>query len=115
MNNKYKTNGLHILECQDNASPQEVDLQYEKAYKRVKQIKGFYVHAMVYILVNAVLFILDYSDGERLSLDDLFTPGLWGVGLAAHAGVVFLPNFIFGDNWEERKIKELMDKEKDNA
>jgi len=30
----------------------------------------------------------------------------------AHGFSVFLPNWIFGRNWEEKKIKELMEKEK---
>ena len=28
------------------------NIQYERARKRVKEIKGFYIHALVYVLVN---------------------------------------------------------------
>ena len=35
------------------------DDRYNLAYKRVKRIKGFYVHALVYVLVN--LFIIASS------------------------------------------------------
>jgi hypothetical protein len=36
--------------------------------------------------------------------------GLWGIGLFAHGLSVFLPNFILGKNWEEKKIRELMER-----
>jgi hypothetical protein len=37
-----------------------------------------------------------------------------GIGLAAHGLSVFLPSLIMGKDWEEKKIKELMEKEKNN-
>ena len=49
-----------------------------------------------------------------MNIDD-FAPRLsffWGIGLLAHGLSTFLPYFILGKDWEERKIKELMDKER---
>ena len=38
--------------------------KYLRAKKKVKSIKGFYVHLMVYLLVNAFLLIAKvFSDG----------------------------------------------------
>ena len=34
--------------------------RYEIAYIRVKRIKGFYVHLMVYVFVNAVIICSNY-------------------------------------------------------
>jgi hypothetical protein len=34
----------------------------------------------------------------------------WGIGLAAHAVVVYGFSSVLGDEWEERKIQEIMDK-----
>ncbi len=36
-----------------------VDEKYEKAKKRVEEIKGFYSHLFVYIAVNIVLVIIN--------------------------------------------------------
>jgi hypothetical protein len=36
----------------------------------------------------------------------------WGIGLAAHWLGVFGKNIVFSKAWEERKIKEFMDKDK---
>ena len=31
------------------------EIRYQQAKKRVKQLKGFYVHLLVYVLVNAII------------------------------------------------------------
>lgn len=82
---------------------------YEQAKKRVQAIRGFYIHATVYVLVNAFLAILNY-----VTLPTVFWsiwPILgWGLGLAIHAITVFGFSGLWGPEWEERKIKELMQK-----
>jgi hypothetical protein len=42
------------------------------------------------------------------------TAFFWGIGLLAHGLSVFVPNWIMGQNWEDRKIKEFIEKEKAN-
>ena len=84
-----------------------VDEKYEKARKRVEEIKGFYSHLIVYVIVNIGLFLLN-----------LFTnPGNWwfywviigwGIGLFFHAMGTFVFNRFPGKQWEDRKIKEVM-------
>ena len=93
------------------------DDRYNAAYKRVKRIKGFYVHAMVYVLVNIFIVYGNYYGNSNRGYDfwswQTFSTALfWGIGLLAHGLSVFGRNLFFGQNWEERKIKELMDKEK---
>lgn len=86
----------------------------ENAQKAVKKVKGFYTHALVYVCVN--IFIIGSCAVENINnlfqLETYMTAIFWGFGLLAHGLSVFVPNFIFGKNWEERKIKELMEKEK---
>lgn len=89
----------------------EDNIKYLQAKKRVKQIKGFYIHALVYVLVNAVILILKFQKHGSIEFND-WGIGLWGLGLAIHGLSVFLPNFILGKNWEEKKIRELMEKDK---
>lgn len=87
------------------------NIRYQQAKKRVKQIKGFYIHALVYVLVNAFFMIMRFQKHGNIDYDN-WGLGLWAVGLTAHGLSVFLPNFILGKNWEEKKIRELMDKQK---
>ncbi|MDO4229946.1 MAG: 2TM domain-containing protein [Capnocytophaga sp.] len=83
---------------------------YEKAKKRVKKLKGFYEHLFIYIIVNLFIVGLNlYQSPTKLWC--VWVIFGWGVGLFSHAMSVFVPNIFLGKNWEERKIKELMEKQ----
>jgi hypothetical protein len=51
----------------------------------------------------------------QIKISQFLTIIIWGVGLVAHGLSVFLPNFILGKNWEEKKIRELMEKDKNQS
>lgn len=92
--------------------------RYEAAKKKVKNIKGFYVHLLIFILVNAYILFKRYhrfdTVNDFLVFHNFSTLFFWGIGLGAHALSVFGPDLFLGKNWEERKIKEFMDREKNN-
>jgi hypothetical protein len=94
------------------------EIKYQEALKRVKKIKGFYTHAIVYVFVNIMIVFLNVKNldpGETyFQFKNFMTAFFWGIGLVAHGLSVFVPNWIMGQNWEERKIKEFMEKEKTN-
>ncbi len=91
----------------------EDDIRYTEARKRVRKLKGFYTHAVVFVLVNLFIIAGNVQRGESLNdMDNYWTAILWGIGLAAHAVSVFVPNVFLGKDWEERKTRELMDKYK---
>jgi uncharacterized integral membrane protein len=94
------------------------EIKYQQALKRVKRIKGFYSHLMVYIVINVMLLIVNYKNSdanENFWRWQMFSTALfWGIGLLGHALSVFMPTMLIGKDWEERKIKELMEKEKQN-
>lgn len=92
--------------------------KYKQAKKKVKEIKGFYTHLTVYILVNIFLILLNtglFSRGtfdlDLSSWSDFSTPFFWGIGLFFHGLYVYQDSFGFLKNWEQRKIKEFMEKE----
>ena len=92
------------------------DIRYLEAKKRVKKLKGFYSHLTIYILVNLLIVFINIQDlkpGESyFQYKNFITLFFWGIGLAVHGLSVFVPQFVLGKDWEERKIRELMDKEK---
>ena len=94
------------------------EIKYQEALKRVKKIKGFYTHAIVYVFVNIMIVFLNVKNldpGETyFQFKNFMTAFFRGIGLLAHGLSVFVPNWIMGQNWEERKIKEFMEKEKAN-
>ena len=90
------------------------NIQYERAKKRVKEIKNFYIHALVlfwstYFLILSTSIKYD-SFLETFSKQNQFWGiGLWGIGLL-HGLSVFLPNFILGKTGKKRKFVELMER-----
>lgn len=91
-------------------------IRYREATRRVKKIKGFYIHALVYLLVNIFIVCLHFVDVDQHTefqvWEILKLPVFWGIGLAVHGMSIFLPPMILGSDWEEKKIRELMDKNK---
>ncbi|MGN7756032.1 2TM domain-containing protein [Chryseobacterium sp. 22532] len=84
-------------------------LAYKKAEKRVKELKGFYGNLTSYCLVIPFLIALNLLT----SPDHLwfYWPMLgWGIGITAHAVNVF----GIGKEWEEKKIRELMEQDAKN-
>jgi len=95
----------------------EIDQQrLERATKRVKKLKGFYTHLLIYIVINLIIVFQNIQNLEPsesyFQAHNFITFGLWGIVIIIHALTTFLPNFILGSNWEERKIKEIMEKDK---
>jgi len=95
------------------------DDKYAMAERKVKRLKGFYTHLIVYLCVNIFIIFINIknlSPGESyFQMENFFTAFFWGIGLLAHGLSVFGHIFFFGSRWEERKIKEFMEKEKNNT
>jgi len=87
--------------------------QFERAQKRLKQLKGFYAHLFWYVIVNIFLIVMIVINGGDLwNFGTYSTAFFWGIGIVFHAFGVFGKNLIFSKDWEERKIREFMDKNK---
>ena len=93
--------------------PENQDVNYMEAKRKVKEMKGFYIHLFVYVIVNLFLISRNVQQGDNLNdIDNYWTAIFWGIGVLVHAIRVFVPNVILGRDWEERKTRELMDKYK---
>jgi len=102
------------MEKKENMGDYKKYDDYLRAKKHVKEVKGFYIHLVVYVLVNSFLM---FSNFRHIDFNDLnvwiFSPAFfWGIGLMFHAYGVFGKNLLFNKEWEERKIKEFMEKDK---
>ncbi|TBN03640.1 2TM domain-containing protein [Hyunsoonleella flava] len=88
---------------------------YLRAEKRLKELKGFYWHSFWYVVVNIFIIIMIVSNGgDLLHYGTWSTPFFWGIGLGFHAIGVFGKRFAFNKKWEERKIREYMEREERN-
>ncbi|TCI90564.1 2TM domain-containing protein [Tenacibaculum sp. M341] len=97
--------------------------RYLKAKKRVKEIKGFYAHFIVYILVNiflsSIIIFGKMHDGTESFFEVINDFGVystwifWGIGVFFHWLGVFGVGNVVSKSWEERKIKEIMQQEEE--
>ncbi len=86
--------------------PDKETIAYKKASRRVKDLKEFYGNLTSYVIIIPFLAILNIITAPGYLW--FLWPALgWGVGIAFHAISVF----GIGKSWEERKIKELMEKD----
>jgi hypothetical protein len=103
------TKQISVMESTQTASQD----RYVKAQKRVEDLKGFYGNLTSYVVVNTGLLILNLLTSPQNLW--FFYPLLgWGIGVAIHAMSVFNYMPFLNQNWEEKKIQELMNKEKSN-
>jgi len=87
--------------------------KYKRAKKQVEELKGFYIHLVVYILVNGfILGNIFYHVDNFWQWPHFFTLLFWGIGLAFHAFHTFGYSPILGKNWEKKMIDKFMEEEK---
>lgn len=85
--------------------------RYIRAKERVEKMKEFYANLIAYVGVNTFLVFINYYTGwdHKWFIYPLIG---WGIGLMFHYFEAFGHYPFLSKNWEEKKIKELMD-EKD--
>jgi len=86
-------------------------VMYSNAKKKVRNIKGFYANLTSYITVIVTLLIINLATGPQYLW--FLWPALgWGISLALHGITIFNLTPFLGEGWEQRKMQELMDKER---
>jgi uncharacterized integral membrane protein len=89
--------------------------KYARAKARVEEIKSFYNHVLVYIVINAAIAGLNYYDNGWSFPWFLFPLLGWGIGLISHAASAYRWNPFTHKDWEQRKIQELMEEDANNS
>ena len=85
----------------------DVTSSEQDALQYVRDIKGFYAHAIWYVVVNLVLAIWNLvATPENLWF--LWCVIGWGAGLLAHGLSVFEVFDLFGPDWEKRQVEKRL-------
>ncbi|MHA7830781.1 MAG: 2TM domain-containing protein [Flagellimonas sp.] len=88
--------------------------KYNRAKKQVDELKGFYIHLTIYIVINTFILINLYLHSESFwRWEHFITLGAWGMGLLFHASKTFGFNPFLGKDWEERQIQKFIDEDKE--
>tara|TARA_R110002012_G_scaffold322108_1_gene555942 strand:- start:59080 stop:59406 length:327 start_codon:yes stop_codon:yes gene_type:complete len=95
----------------------------ERAKLKVANLKGFYNHLVVYIIINLSLIIFKEKviftllSKEAIGNPDFLnwinwnvfgTPIIWGIGLLIHALFVFGSKPTFIKKWEQKQLQKYM-------
>lgn len=89
----------------------EKDENYLRAKKKVETLKDFYRHLVVYLIVNILLFAINFFTFQGYWWF-VFPLGGWGIGLLLHALTTCTSITHATSNWEEKKINKYMEKDK---
>lgn len=81
----------------------------ELARARVEQRRAFWIHLAVYVVVNFGLVALNVVTSPG-SIWFVFPLIAWGIGLTAHGVCVSLLSGRFGLEWEERQVKDEVER-----
>jgi hypothetical protein len=97
------TKQINIMETQNNFNQ---DTAFIRAKERVEKLKGFYGNLTSYLIIIPILIIINMNSPHDFQW--FWFPMLgWGLGLLFHA----FETFGYGRTWEEKKIKEILDKQ----
>jgi fatty acid desaturase len=84
-----------------------IDAELERARERAKAIQGLYVHLLVFAVINAGLFLINWATRGADGNWWFYWPLLgWGVALAIHLVVTFAP--VFSPDWAERRAERMV-------
>jgi hypothetical protein len=91
--------------------PDQDDRAFKLAQERAAMLQGFYIHLVIYLVINGGLFLINLltrgSDGTWW----FYWPLLgWGVGVFVHAVTTFAG--VFTDDWRERKAQQLYERDR---
>jgi len=100
------TKNITFMETQETHISEK---KYARAKAHIESLKGFYIHITIYLIMVPVFIFLNLRSSDfPWALFPIFG---WGLGVASHAMDTFDYNPFLGKNWEEKKMREFMDKD----
>jgi len=87
--------------------PKQPENEERLALAHVRQIKGFYIHLIQYVVVIVVLFMINWATLPQYIWAKWPALG-WGIGILMHAARVFDWIPFFGADWERRQVEKRL-------
>lgn len=90
------------------ASAQEDPVR--RAMKRAEEIQGLYIHFMVYLVINAGLFVINLlTRGDGGGWWFLWPAAIWAIALLIHGLAIYVP--VFSPDWAERRAARMLEED----
>ena len=111
MTNSKKKDQMEYLEIKE--TNREHDAKYLRAKERILEVKEFYSKFFRSVVTIIILAAINYYTNEWRYMWFLWAAFGIGISLAFKASKVFGLNPFLGKDWEERKIQEFMNEDKE--
>jgi transcriptional regulator with XRE-family HTH domain len=94
---------------EEAAMPQDAAMTYEEqqALEYVRDLKGFYHHLAMYVVIVGALFVVNYLSSPHYYWAWWAAMG-WGIGVASHAISVFEVFNFLGAEWERKQVEKRL-------
>lgn len=81
----------------------------ELARKRVKKIRNFYIHLLIYSVVM-VFYVLNAFNLSPFGSVNRYILIFWTLIIVIKAINIFITEVVFGKKWEERNIRKITER-----
>ncbi|MCV6629029.1 MAG: 2TM domain-containing protein [Flavobacteriaceae bacterium] len=87
--------------------------RYLRAEERLKKVRGFYVHFLVYICTCFFVIVVQGIEDSKslLDFDTYAIVVFWGFGIGIHALETFMSNWKMIKAWETQKLQQYIAQE----
>lgn len=96
------------------SNKQEQTVLKELASEKVKQLKYFYYHLLAYVIVMTMFLLKEYTNLPLqffpIKYLNWVVMIIWSAVIIGSAIDLFASYKIFGQQWEERKLKSILEK-----
>ena len=100
--------------------------KYERATKRVKELKGFYNHLKIFVIINGLFYLIKSGWLTPIMPDGFPTEAyyfdwinanvaIWGIIVVIHGLTLYRHKLPFLKKWEERQIKKIMEQDQEEV
>jgi hypothetical protein len=96
------------------AGNSELEAARAEARRKVQGMRAFYIHALVYAVVITMLIVINLlsGDGWKGNWWVQWPAMTWGAVLILHGIFAHGGADLFGADWEERKVDELVNRKR---
>lgn len=99
-------------------APKNINTSYIRAKEKLRHVKVFYVHLVGYLIVVTLclynLYIIEEGEYKDFIVWLLLTTIVsWTIFILIHAWSVYRWRVFFRKSWEERKVQEFLEEEKE--
>ncbi|MBT8188625.1 MAG: 2TM domain-containing protein [Croceitalea sp.] len=105
---------------------ENMESKFERAAKRVKEMKGFYNHLKIFVIFNGGLYLiksgwLNSLMPEGFPVEDYYWNWIdlnlliWLGILVIHALILYRHKWGFLRKWEERQIQKILEQEREEG